>query len=102
MSVRVEHGGTPVKHPRRVTILPRTHRGWWAVSLAAAFLPLVFAAGVVPLAAAVGLLCGLGGGVAALMAIVRERERALTVFLALVPLVIAVAFVLVQLISGTP
>jgi hypothetical protein len=91
-----------VEHRRRLTILPATHLGWWAVGLAAAFLPLVFAAGVVPLAAAIGLLCALGGGLAALIAIVREHERALTVLLALVPLVIALAFVLVQVISGTP
>jgi hypothetical protein len=91
-----------VEHPRRLTILPTTQRGWWAVGLAAVFLPLVFAAGIVPLAAAIGLLCGLGGGLAAVIAIVRDGERALTVLLAVVPLVIALAFVLAQVISGTP
>jgi hypothetical protein len=40
--------------------------------------------------------------VTALIAIIRHRERALTVFVALVPLVIAVAFLLVELISGNP
>ena len=36
------------------------------------------------------------------MAVIRDRERALTVLVALVPLVIAVAFLLVGLTSGNP
>ena len=82
--------------------LPTTRLGWWAVGLAAAFFPFVFAAAVMPRAAAIGFVGGLAGGVAALMAIIRDRERALTVFVALLPLVIAVAFLLVELISGKP
>jgi hypothetical protein len=101
MSVRVEHHGSPAKHRPRITFLPTTHLGWWAVALAAAFFPFVFAAAVVPRGAALGFACGLAGGVTALMAIIRHRERALTVFVALVPLVIAVAFLLVELISGS-
>lgn len=46
------------------------------LGLAAAFFPLVFAAAVVPRGAALGFVFGLAGGVAALMAIVRDRERA--------------------------
>ena len=99
MSVRVEHHGSPVRP--RITLLPTTRLGWWAVGLAAAF-PFVFAAGVVPRAAAIGFIGALAGGVAALIAIIRDRERALTVFVALVPLVIALAFLLVELISGNP
>jgi hypothetical protein len=72
------------------------------VGLAAAFFPLVFAAPVVPGGAALGLASGLAGGVAAVVAITRERERALTVFAALVPLVIAAAFALAQVITGNP
>ena len=34
------------------------------------------------------------------MAIIRDRERALTVFAALVPLAISVAFALAELITG--
>jgi hypothetical protein len=102
LSIRVEHRGSPVKHRPRITFLPTTHLGWWAVGLAAAFFPFVFAAAVVPTGAAIGFVCGLAGGVAALMAIIRDRERALTVFVALAPLVIAVAFLLVELITGNP
>jgi hypothetical protein len=101
MSVRAEHPRSPVKHRRR-TILPTTNLGRWAVGLATAFFPLVFAAAVVPRVAALGFICGLTGGVAALIAIVRDRERAVIVFAALVPLAIAVAFVLAELISGNP
>ena len=62
----------------------------------------MFAATVVPGGAALGFVSGLAGGIVALMAIVRERERAVTVFAALVPLAIAVGFVLAELISGNP
>jgi hypothetical protein len=102
MSVRVEHRGSPVKHRPRITFLPTTPLGWWAIGLATAFLPFVFAAAVVPRGAAIGLVCGLAGGVTAMTAMIRNRELALTVFIALVPLVIAVVFLLAELISGNP
>ena len=101
MGVLAEHHGTPVKNRPRITILPATHFGWWAVWLTAAFFLLVFAATVVPRGAALGFV-SVAGGIIALMAIIRERERAVTVFAALVPLAIAVAFVLAELISGNP
>jgi hypothetical protein len=56
----------------------------------------------VPRGAALGFVCGLAGGVAAVMAIIHDRERAVTVFAALVPLAIGVAFVLAELITGNP
>jgi hypothetical protein len=62
----------------------------------------VFASAVVPLGAALGFLCGLVGGLAALLAIVRDRERAVTVFAALAPVAIAVAFALAELVTGNP
>jgi hypothetical protein len=70
------------------------------VGLTAAFFPLVFTAGVVPAGAALGLVCGLAGGAAALAAISREGERAVLVFAALLPLLIAVAFLLAELAGG--
>jgi hypothetical protein len=42
------------------------------------------------------------GGLAALVAIVRDRERAVTVFAALAPVAIAVAFALAELVTGNP
>lgn len=100
MSIGAQHQGTPVKHRARLAILPTTSLGRWAVGLAIVFFPLVFAAGVVPRAAALGFFCGLAGGVGALVAILRDRERALSVFAAFLPLAVAVAFVLAELIAG--
>ena len=101
MGVRVEQPGSPADARPRITILPTTAPGWWAVGLTAAFFPLVFAAGVVPGAAAIGFICGIAGGAAAVTSIFGKRERAVTVFAAVVPLVIAVAFVLAELAGGT-
>jgi hypothetical protein len=98
-SVGADQPGRPVKTPR-IAILPTTSLGRWAVVLAAVFLPLVFAAGVVPRAAALGLACGVAGGVMGGVAIVRDRERAVSVLAALAPLVIAVGFVLAELMGG--
>lgn len=102
MSLRIVPHQLPVEPRPRLTILPTTRMGWWAVGLAGAFFVLVLAAAVVPRGAALGFVCGLGGGVVALSAVVRDRERAVTVFAALLPLVIAVAFVLTELLTGTP
>ena len=84
----------------RITILPTTDLGRWAIGLAAFFLPLVFAAAVVPRGATLGFVCGLAGGVAALTAIIRDRERAVTVLAALLPLVVGISFVLAELFGG--
>jgi hypothetical protein len=92
--------GSPVESRPRITIFPTTDLGWWAVWLAAAFFPLVFAAAVVPRGAALGFACALAGGVVALTAIVRHRERAVTVFAALAPVAVAVAFVLAELVGS--
>jgi hypothetical protein len=72
------------------------------VGLGTAFFPLMFTAAVVPRGAMLGFVCGLAGGVAALVSIARDRERALTVFAALLPLVVALAFVLAETIGGIP
>ena len=101
MSLRAGHPRLRVDHHRRYTILPTTVAGWCAVGLAGAFFVLVLAAAAVPRGAALGFVCGLAGGALALTAVLRDRERAATVFAALLPLVIAVAFVLVELITGS-
>jgi uncharacterized membrane protein YphA (DoxX/SURF4 family) len=89
MGVGVEHQGSPIKHRPRIAILPSTRLGWWTVGLTTAFFPLVFAAGLIPRAAALGLVCGLAGGIAAAIAIVRDHERAVSVFVAFVPFTVA-------------
>ena len=91
------HRESALQNRRRIAILPTTDLGWWAVGLSAAFLPLVLTAAFVPRGAALGFVCGLGGGIAALIALTRRRERALTVFVAVVPLIIAIAFILAEM-----
>ena len=77
--------------------LPSTRLGWYSVGLAAMFVVLfminaaVFlpAPGVVPWREAfvgfVLLLCAIGGGIAALIALIRGHERSWLVWLALLP-----------------
>jgi len=100
MGAGAERVGSRDNQRPRISIWPTTNLGQWAVWLAAAFFPLVFASSVIPRGAAIGFVCGFAGGIAALTAILRDRERALAVFVAVVPLAIAVAFVLAELIGG--
>jgi hypothetical protein len=102
MRAGARHPGSPFRPRFRISVLPTTTLGRWAVGLAGAFFPLVFAAPLVPRAAAVGLVCGLASGLVALTAIVRDRERGVTVFAALVPVAVAIAFVLAEVIGGNP
>ena len=92
------HPGTPAEH-RRITILPTTTLGWWAVGLSAGFWAFVAVATVVPRGAGIAFLLGLAGVVAALIAIVRDGERAAILALTFVPALIAVAFVIAELIG---
>ena len=68
--------------------------------LAVASVVLVLAWSVLPGGAALGFACGLAGGIVGLVAIFRDRERAPTVFAAIAPLVMVVAFVLAELLIG--
>ena len=101
MSARADHPGARLNRPRS-RILPTSSLGRWAVGLSSGFFPLVFAATVVPRGAAFGMAFGVSGGAAAVVAMIRDRERALTVFAALLPAAIAVAFVLAEWITGNP
>jgi hypothetical protein len=102
MGVGVEHPRSPVKNRAPITVLPTTPIGRWAVELAATFVALVLVGTIVPRGGALAFVAGLAGGVAALVAVVRERERALTVFAALAPLAFAAGFVVAELIGGNP
>jgi hypothetical protein len=55
---------------------------------------------ILPGGAALGFAAGSAGGIVALDAIFRHRGRALTVFLAVVPLVQVVVFFLAELLIG--
>jgi hypothetical protein len=100
MGVGAEHRGSPAGKRPRIAILPTTTLGRWAVGLAAAFVALVLVGVAVPRGGAVAVVFGLAGGVAALTAVVRDHERAGTVFAALLPLAFVVGFLVAELIGG--
>lgn len=91
----------PAKKPHRFAFAPVTRIGKWAVGLLVAHVLLMFAWRLMgPLGAFPGMLVGLVGGIVALVAIIRFRERAITAFAAVVPLATVVLFVLAELLIG--
>jgi len=91
----------PVKQSHRIRLLPTTRTGKWAVGLGVAHVLLIFGWSVMgPLGAFPGLLVGLLAGVVALVAIIRHGERALSVFAAVLPLLMVVLFILAELLIG--
>jgi hypothetical protein len=80
--------------------MPTTRAGSWAVGLAtASFLLLLSWSLLGRLGGVPGLLFGLVGGVLALVAIARHGERSVTVFLALLPVLSVVLFLLAELVA---
>lgn len=100
MRVGAGSPGSGSSHGERISLLPRTQLGQWAVGLAGAFIALVLVSIVVPRGGRFAVVFGLLGGILALTAILRGRERALTVFAALAPVAFAVAFVVAELVGG--
>ena len=90
-----------LKKPRAIAILPTTRLGRWAVGLGIAYFVLVLGWRLTgPLGAMPGFASGVAGGAIGLVAICRRGERALTVFAAIMPLVLVVSFVLAELLIG--
>ena len=108
-----------VPHPplwRRVLSFPKTRLGWWSVGLAAtSVVMLIFGYGVfeVLMVRVLGryqetqwegmaitfygitmLLCGLAGGVVSLIAVIRQHERSWLVWLAMVPGLASLVFLI--------
>ena len=81
-------------------VLPTTELGRRAVVLAVAAVVCVLAWRILPFGAGLGFLFGLAGGASALVAIARHHERALAVYLAVVPMLQVVFFVLGELLIG--
>jgi hypothetical protein len=100
MGIGAQHSGAPVEHRPRITFLPTTRLGWWAVGLSAGFWAFAAAATVVPRGAGIAFLLGLAGAVAGLTAIWRDGDRGAILLAAFLPAVIAVAFVLAELIGS--
>lgn len=87
----------PNTHPhRRFTVLPTTRAGRWAVALAVAGVALVLAWSVLPMGALAGFVAGAAAGGAAIVAI-RRGDRAVTVVLAILPLLWVVVFIVAEL-----
>lgn len=96
-------GGSSHRFPHlpRHEFWPTTRPGRWAVVLAIANVILVPSWRLLgPLGAFPGFLLGTAGGIVALVAIRRHRERSVSVALAVVPLVLVVLFVLLELLVG--
>ena len=102
----------PSGKARRIHVLPTTSIGWWALGLAGASMMLLFAVPLINLIpgevgnAAIfatytlAFPAGVVGGIMALVAIIRQHERAVTVFLATLPLVMYLVLIVAEVISG--
>jgi multisubunit Na+/H+ antiporter MnhB subunit len=73
---------------------PRTSLGWWAVGLAVASIVLLPVWSILPGGALPSFLCGLAGGIIALIALIREKERSWLVFLCILPMLNVFVFIL--------
>ncbi len=97
---------------RRIQVLPTTPFGRWALGLAGAPVVLLFAAPLINLIPGevgnvamfvtytLALAAAGVGGIFALIAIIRHRDRAVSVFLAAAPLLMYVLLVVVEVIVG--
>lgn len=80
--------------------LPTTPLGTWAFGFAVAAFLLQFAWMILPGGAALSMACAVVGGVCALIAIVRQRDMAIAVYIAVVPLVMTLLFIAAELLIG--
>ena len=108
--------GLPVSAPpsgqpsrRRILRWPSTRLGWWSVGLAVAFVILMtinsavfmrlpeditWRVTVLPFYGIFMLLCGLAAGIVGLIAVIRRHERSWLVWLAILPGLFALVFML--------
>ena len=87
----------------RWVVFPTTPVGWWALRLAGASVALLFAApllnlipGFAPVTYSLALAAALVSGVLAPIAIIRDKERALSVFAAMIPLLFYLVFTVLE------
>ena len=73
---------------------PATRLGWWAFGFATASFVLSFLWLFLPGGAGASFLCGLAGGIIALIAITRQHERSWLVFLSILPMSNVFVFIL--------
>ncbi len=89
----------PSKKAPRLHVLPRSTLGWWAMGSAVLGMALTTAWQVMPLGAWPGFAAQAVGGVLALVAIIRNRDRGFLVFVAIVPMLFVIWFITVEILS---
>lgn len=83
----------PKRH--RIGFLPTSRPGWTAVGVASAAIVLSMLWTVLPLGGWAGLIVGLAGAVIASFAL--RRDRAIAVFIALVPGILAIVSIVAEI-----
>lgn len=91
--------GVSSKKTPRIPVLPSSPLGWRAVWCAVIGTTLTFVWQIMPLGALPGFMVQLGAGVFALMAITREKDRAVAVILSVVPMLFVLWFLAAELLS---
>jgi hypothetical protein len=89
----------PSRRASRIHVLPESTLGWWAVGSGVLGIALTLAWQLMPFGAWPGFVAQLTGGVLALVAIIRKRDRALTVYVSVMPMLFVIWFVAVELLS---
>jgi len=80
---------------KAITFRPGTQLGWWTIGLAIAYfvlMPMWRFMG--PLGAWPAFICGAAAGVVGLIAVFQQKERSWLVYLAILPLLLVLAFFL--------
>ena len=81
-------------------VRPTTTLGRWAIIIGLGYFVFMPLWSFLPGGAALAFLCGIAGGVVAIVAVAHRGERGLLAYAAIVPLVLVVSFVLAELVIG--
>ena len=87
-------------HAHAFQVRPTTTLGHRAILVALGYFVFMPLWTFLPGGAALAFLCGIAGGLIAIVAVSRRGERGLLVYAAIVPLVLVVGFVLAELLIG--
>ena len=87
-------------HAHAFHVRPTTRLGRWAIIVGLGYFLFMPLWSFLPGGAVLAFLCGIAGGVVAIVAVARRGERGLLAYAAIVPLVLVVAFILAELLIG--